>query len=169
MVILEPKTKAPLIALIERPWTKALENFYHLQWLLLVIAVFSIGLASMAAAWLAKSVSKPVQILATAAKAIGKGDYRYQVSINNQDEIGQLGMAFNSMGAQLLEKEKIRNLLGKMVSPVVAQELLKHDVALGGETREITHYFQTWLASPALPNKCRPKIWWHYSMNTSPT
>lgn len=141
MVILEPKTKAPLIALIERPWTKALENFYHLQWLLLVIAVFSIGLASMAAAWLAKSVSKPVQILATAAKAIGKGDYLYQVSINNQDEIGQLGMAFNSMGAQLLEKEKIRNLLGKMVSPVVAQELLKHDVALGGETREITALF----------------------------
>ena len=109
MIVLEPKASSKLIDLIERPWAKALENFYNLQVLLRVIALFSVGLASLAAAWLAKSVSKPVQILATGVQAIGKGDYRHQVAISGDDEIGQLGLAFNSMGTQLLEKEKIRN------------------------------------------------------------
>lgn len=141
LVTLEQQADGKLVALIERPWSKALENFYRLQWLLLVIALFSIGLASLAAAWLAKSVSKPVQILAQGVQAIGQGDYRYQVQIDSTDEIGQLGLAFNSMGTQLLEKEKIRTLLGKVVSPVVAQELLNHELVLGGETREITALF----------------------------
>jgi len=141
LVVLEHRQPGKLVALIERSWPKALENFYRLQWLLLTIALLSIGLASLAAAWLAKTVSKPVQNLAQGVQAIGQGNYHVQVQINSQDEIGQLGMAFNTMGTQLLEKEKIRTLLGKVVSPVVATELLSHDVVLGGETREITALF----------------------------
>ncbi|MFZ2449580.1 MAG: adenylate/guanylate cyclase domain-containing protein [Methylovulum miyakonense] len=141
LVVLENQQTGKLIALIERSWPKALENFYRLQWLLLLIALLSIGLASLAAAWLAKTVSKPLQTLARGVQAIGLGNYGYQVQIHSQDEMGQLGMAFNAMGTQLLEKEKIRTLLGKVVSPVVATELLSHDVVLGGETREITALF----------------------------
>ena len=157
MIVLEPKASSKLIALIERPWAKALENFYNLQVLLLVIALFSVGLASLAAAWLAKSVSKPVQILATGVQAIGKGDYRHQVAISGDDEIGQLGLAFNSMGTQLLEKEKIRNLLGKVVSPVVAQELLNHDVVLGGETREISALFSDLAGFTSISEQMSPQ------------
>jgi len=141
LVTLEQQPTGKLVALIERSWPKALENFYRLQWLLLVIALFSIGLASLAAAWLAKTVSKPVQTLAKGVQAIGQGDYHYQVAIDSQDEIGKLGVAFNAMGTQLLEKEKIRTLLGKVASPAVVHELLTNEVVLGGETREITALF----------------------------
>lgn len=141
LVILEQNPNRKLVALIERSWQKALENFYRLQWLLLMIALISIGLVSLAALFLAKTVSKPVQILAQGVQAIGQGDYSFQVQIYSHDEIGKLGEAFNEMGVQLLEKEKIRTLLGKVVSPAVANELLSHDVVLGGETREITALF----------------------------
>lgn len=141
LVVLDQQPAGKLVALIERSWPQALENFYRLQWLLLVIALFSIGLASLAAAWLAKTVSKPVQTLAKGVQAIGQGDYHYQVAIDSQDEIGKLGVAFNAMGTQLLEKEKIRTLLGKVVSPAVVNELLANEVVLGGETREITALF----------------------------
>jgi len=141
LVTLEQNPNGKLVALIERSWQKALENFYRLQWLLLVIALISVGLVSLAALFLAKTVSKPVQVLAEGVQAIGQGDYGVQVQIKSQDEIGKLGVAFNQMGVQLLEKEKIRTLLGKVVSPAVANELLSRDVMLGGETREITALF----------------------------
>lgn len=141
LVVLEQNETNKLVAVIERSWEKALANFYRLQWLLMIITLISIGLVSLAALWLAKSVSKPVQILAKGVQAIGQGDYSYQVHIRSQDEMGKLGEAFNNMGVQLLEKEKLRNLFGKVVSPAVANELLNHDVILGGETREITALF----------------------------
>lgn len=141
LVTLEQNPNGKLVALIERSWQKALENFYRLQWLLLIIALISIGLVSLAALFLAKTVSKPVQLLAQGVHAIGQGDYSFHVQIQSHDEIGKLGEAFNEMGVQLLEKEKIRTLLGKVVSPAVANELLSHDVVLGGETREITALF----------------------------
>lgn len=141
LVILEQNSNEKLVALIERSWQKSLKNFYHLQWLLLIIALVSIGLVSFAALFLAKTVSKPVQILAQGVQAIGQGDYSVQVKIKSHDEMGKLGEAFNQMGVQLLEKEKIRTLLGKVVSPAVANELLSHEVVLGGETREITALF----------------------------
>jgi adenylate cyclase len=141
LLILEQDPNNKIVAIIERSWQKALENFYHLQWLLLIIALITICPVSLAALWLAKTVSNPVQVLEQAVQAIGQGDYSYQVPINSQDEIGKLGVAFNNMGVQLLEKEKIRTLLGKMVSPAVANELLNHDIVLGGEAREITALF----------------------------
>jgi adenylate cyclase len=141
LVTLEQNSNGKLVALIERSWQKALENFYQLQWLLLIIALISIGLVSLAALFLAKKVSKPVQILAKGVQAIGQGNYGVHVKIQSDDEIGKLGIAFNEMGVQLLEKEKIRTLLGKVVSPAVANELLSRDVMLGGETRQITALF----------------------------
>lgn len=141
LLTLEQNQDTKIIALIERSWQKALENFHRLQWLLLIIALISIALVSLAALWLAKTVSKPVQILARGVQAIEQGDYSYQVQHTGDDEIGKLSVAFNNMGVQLLEKEKIRTLLGKVVSPAVANELLSHDVVLGGETREITALF----------------------------
>lgn len=157
LVVLERQATGELAALIERSWPKALENFYRLQWLLLGIALLSIILACIAAVWLAKMVSQPVQTLARGVEAIGRGDYRHQVQIDGQDEIGQLGMAFNSMGVQLLEKEKIRTLLGKVVAPAVVQELLNNDVALGGETREITALFTDLAGFTSIAERMSPE------------
>lgn len=130
-----------IAAVIERSWESSLDDFYRLQWLMIAISLVSVGAASVAAFWLANAVSKPVQRLAQGVQAIHQGNYEHQVRIDSEDELGELGIAFNGMGMQLLEKEKIRALIGKMVSPAVADELMKQDIVLGGELREITALF----------------------------
>ncbi len=45
------------------------------------------------------------------------------------------------MSAGLAERDRVRDLLGKVVSPEVAAELLRKDVTLGGEEREVTVLF----------------------------
>ena len=45
------------------------------------------------------------------------------------------------MTAGLAERDRVRNLLGKVVSPEVATQLLHNDLMLGGEEREVTILF----------------------------
>ena len=45
------------------------------------------------------------------------------------------------MSEGLAERDRVRDLLGKVVSPEVAAELLRKDVTLGGEEREVTVLF----------------------------
>ena len=61
--------------------------------------------------------------------------------MRTDDEIGLLAGAFNRMSEGLAERDQVRDLLGKVVSPAVAAELLRKDVTLGGEEREVTILF----------------------------
>ena len=45
------------------------------------------------------------------------------------------------MTAGLAERDRVRNLLGKVVSPEIAAQLLQSDLKLGGEEREVTILF----------------------------
>jgi adenylate cyclase len=45
------------------------------------------------------------------------------------------------MSAGLAERDRVRDLLGKVVSPAIATELLRKQVTLGGEQREVTVVF----------------------------
>jgi adenylate cyclase len=63
------------------------------------------------------------------------------VSVKRRDEIGALANAVNNMAHGLEEKEKMRSLLGKVVSLAVAEELLSKKLELGGEEREVTVLF----------------------------
>jgi adenylate cyclase len=90
---------------------------------------------------IARSVSGPVRTLAAGVQNIERGDYGHRVNVLQQDEFGDLGRAFNSMAVGLEERDRVRSLLGKVVSPEIAEELLTRGVALGGEDREVTILF----------------------------
>ncbi len=141
LVVLHQQDNFSIAALIQRSWHDALANFYHLRWLMMGIALSGMVIILLISIWLAKTVSRPMQMLVKGVRAIGLGDYHYKVLLTSNDEIGELGQAFNEMSEQLAEKEKIRNLLGKVVSPAVVTELLSSELKLGGEQREITALF----------------------------
>jgi adenylate cyclase len=63
------------------------------------------------------------------------------VDIRQQDELGELAEAVNQMSKGLSERDRIRDLLGKVVSPQIAAEMLEKGVELGGEDREATILF----------------------------
>ncbi|HIA05611.1 MAG TPA: HAMP domain-containing protein [Flavobacteriales bacterium] len=66
-------------------------------------AVFLVGL--VIGLVLARKISRPVIALRNAAKKVGAGDLSQQVSISSNDEIGELGAAFNIMVDELADAE----------------------------------------------------------------
>ena len=90
---------------------------------------------------IARNVTGPISDLSSAAEAIGRGEYETEVPATRNDELGLLVKTFNDMVRGLAEKEVVRDLLGKVVSPEIATKLLAENVELGGEERQVTVLF----------------------------
>jgi len=89
----------------------------------------------------ALNLSNPLRALARHTEVIAGGDYTSRLRLDRVDEIGQLATAFNRMSEGLAERDRVRDLLDKNVSPEVAAQLLRDGGALGGEEREVTVLF----------------------------
>lgn len=120
---------------------QALAPYERLNRSLYLIFGGGLVLSAIGALTLARSVSAPVQALTKGVQSIRSGDLSLRVQTTSSDELGQLGHAFNEMAEGLEEKERVRNLLGKVVSEEIASELLANKIELGGEEKEITVLF----------------------------
>ncbi len=127
--------------LLQRSLAAQLQPFRALQQRLFTIFAIGLILLMSALMWVSRNVTKPLELLTQGARRIATGDYLQQVTIPLKDEIGELAAAFNAMATGLAEKEKVRALLGKVVSPEIANELLNRQTELGGEEREVTIMF----------------------------
>ncbi len=54
--------------------------------------------------WVTERVTRPVELLAAGARSISSGDWNVRVEANSDDELGDLGRAFNHMTEQLIEQ-----------------------------------------------------------------
>jgi adenylate cyclase len=135
-----PTENGSAIALLERSLDKELAPYLRLERTYLFLAVTGLVISIAVGIWIARSVSQPVLQLSEGARKIGEGDYSHRVQVRTDDEIGLLANAFNHMSEGLAERDQVRDLLGKVVSPAVAAKLLR-DVVLGGEEREVTILF----------------------------
>jgi len=86
------------------------------------LVMMVIGLAI--AIYLGLRFSRPISQLVAATEAIGKGDYRYRVELNRQDELGNLATAFNQMGEELLRHTLTRQSFGKYVGEEVLEMII---------------------------------------------
>ncbi|HYK23697.1 MAG TPA: adenylate/guanylate cyclase domain-containing protein [Candidatus Acidoferrum sp.] len=132
---------ATAIALLQRSLDKELAPYLRLERTYLFLALAGLLVSVGVGIWIARSVSRPVLQLAEGTHKIGEGDYSHRIRVRTDDEIGLLATAFNHMSEGLAERDQVRDLLGKVVSPAVATELLRKDVVLGGEEREVTILF----------------------------
>lgn len=57
---------------------------------------------------LARTLTRPVQELTTATRAVAQGELNQQVSVHSDDELGQLARAFNQMSADLARAQGLR-------------------------------------------------------------
>ena len=112
-----------------------------LERFLLVLLIASLAAAAVVAAVLSRNLSRPLQALAAHTRVIARGDYATRLKLGRADEIGQLAGAFNRMSEGLAERDRVRDLLDKNVSPEVAAQLMRDGGALGGEEREVTVLF----------------------------
>ncbi len=130
-----------IYAVLQRSSDDALAPYYRLRQLLLGLLVAALIISVIAGGAIASSVTRPVLALVSFAGQIRRGDYQQEVDVSQKDELGQLAQAFNDMSKGLRERDKVRNLLGKVISPEIAEELINKDVKLGGEEREMTILF----------------------------
>lgn len=100
-------------------------------------------LASLAAGILGKRLSRPIDELMDASRAIGAGNYGFRFTERRNDEIGHLMESFNELARGLLEKSQVEAALSRYVSPGVARQILDNleQVQLGGRHVEGTVLF----------------------------
>jgi len=146
------------IALLQRSMDKELAPYLRLERTYLGLALLGLALSGILGLWIARGVSRPVLELAGGAREIAAGNYDHRVQLKQEDEIGTLAASFNQMSAGLAERDRVRDLLGKVVSPAIATELLRKKVTLGGEQREVTVLFSdlrnfTTMSEPLAPEE----------------
>jgi len=90
---------------------------------------------------ISRGITQPVSELTKATQEVEKGNLDHNIPKGGDDELGRLLQSFGHMMQDLSEKERIRNLLGKVVSPEIANELLHHSIELGGEEKYVTMLF----------------------------
>lgn len=152
-----PAENGKPIALLQRSLNEELAPYIRLERNFLILALLGLAISVAIGAWMARGVSKPVLQLAEGARKIATGDYRHRVRLKQQDELGSLADSFNQMSTGLAERDRVRDLLGKVVSPEVAAELLKKEVALGGEEREVTVLFSDLRNFTSMSEKLKPQ------------
>ncbi|WP_221033068.1 adenylate/guanylate cyclase domain-containing protein [Actomonas aquatica] len=130
-----------LLTLLQYSLHEKLAPSRRLGRLIFFVSLGGIAVAAILGAGLARRLSRPVQALAHHTQLIAAGDYTTRLELNRRDELGDLAHAFNAMSTGLAERDQVRDLLDKNVSPEVAAELMREGAALGGEEREVTILF----------------------------
>ncbi len=89
---------------------------------LITLAIILIGLGIAIAYGF--RFSRPISDLVRATQEIAKGNYQYRVPIKRNDELGNLGTAFNRMGQELWKNAMAQKSFGKYVGSEVLDMIL---------------------------------------------
>lgn len=73
--------------------------------LALVFTLLALGAIVLTTLFVHRSVAKPLRSLQTVAEQMARGNYGQPAIVKTQDEIGQLGQAFNTMTTAVQERE----------------------------------------------------------------
>jgi adenylate cyclase len=141
LVPIDSHLPQPLYALVQGSYDEALAPFYALRRRIAVVGMGALVVALFIGVGLAGGITAPVQTLVAGMQEVLKGNLSYRLGVKREDEIGFLARSFNEMVGGLEERERIRDVMHKVVSPEIAHELLQRGVALGGEVREVSVLF----------------------------
>ena len=130
-----------VFAVLQRSVGEGLQPYELLKLALLLLGVASLLITLIGSIRIARRITRPVRKLALAAREVAAGNYGEPILLEQDDEIGELATAFNNMSIGLTERDQVRDILGKVASHEVAEQLLKQNIELGGEEREVTVMF----------------------------
>jgi len=141
--ILEPEKEA--FALVRTVEEGSREVIRHVSFNMRIIAVIALIGVLLLLHRVAKRISKPITQLANVTKDIAAGKLEGidlpKVPEGRHDEIAMLCASFEQMVTGLKEKEKVKAVLNKVVSPEIAKEITKEQIHLGGEEKKVTVFF----------------------------
>lgn len=153
----QTSSDSPMLVALQRSLDEALAPYQRIRRLLLGILVIAFIVALILSQFIANTVTKPVSLLAKFTEKVNQGSYGATLELNRRDEIGHLIKSFNTMSTGLQERDKVRDLLGKIVSPEIANELLGKNIELGGEEKNVTVLFSDLRGFTSLSESLPPK------------
>jgi len=106
VIPLDDNDNARIVAVLHRSLGGALAAFERLRNTLIVLAVLSIVMSIVGSIAVARSITRPLETLASAAARIEQGDYVEPVRIERSDEIGVLASSLNHMRGSIADREK---------------------------------------------------------------
>ncbi len=131
----------PWILLAEIDESEALAPLYKLR-NEFAVGLFLLVVASLIIAWqLSASIKRPVQELLAMVRQIQGGELMARVAVAGQDELSQVGAALNEMAKGLEERDRVKDVFGRYIATQISEKILKGDINLGGEIRNVTILF----------------------------
>jgi adenylate cyclase len=103
---------------------KILESIRLAKLFILVLTVIIILIGLLLSLGLSMYISHPINKLRESTKALGKGDFDHRIAIPRNDELGDLGSAFNKMAEDLALKDKIQDSFGRYVTPEIVDLIM---------------------------------------------
>ncbi len=144
-----------IIATIQE--SRAYEQVYRIQRWNLYILIIILTLAILIVYIFGKTIATPIRRLVTATESIREGNYSIDIVPTTRDEIGLLTGSFIEMGHGLAEREKMKEAFGKFVNKEIAERVLKGEIALGGERKNVAIFFSDIRNFTAISEKLEPE------------
>ncbi|MBI3783897.1 MAG: adenylate/guanylate cyclase domain-containing protein [Deltaproteobacteria bacterium] len=92
--------------------------------------------------WLfGRTLARPLVEVAATLRQIHSGDLSHVVAVTSNDEVGVVQDGVNTMIAALRDREHILQTFGRVVEPTVRDQLLRGEIALGGDLRTVSVLF----------------------------
>lgn len=88
-----------------------------------------------------RSFTEPIQNLSLFVEDLKNGNFSKRLPVTVNNEIGNLTFNINRMAEGLEDREKIKDIFGKMVDPAIRDYILKENIKLGGILTEGTVLF----------------------------
>jgi len=142
VVPVDGRLTQPLYALVQGSYDRALAPLRSLQWRIAVIGIAALLLALPIGVGIARGITSPLQSLVRGMREVVRGNLRYRSTIAREDEVGFLARSFNEMVGGLEERERIKDTFGRFVSRDVAEAVLRGEIPLEGERRDVSILFQ---------------------------
>jgi len=135
--------------------TKELKNnIIQIVGYFLSVALFLVFVFSM-------TLTSPLETLTGLIHLVSKGNFdvnaSQQVKSFFKDEVKELATAFDSMTEGLKERDKVKNLFNKFHGSSVTEDLMKKDVSIGGQTKEVIVFFSDIRGFTAFSEKRKPE------------
>lgn len=76
---------------------------------LLSLTVFVIAISIVFSRYLAKKITRPIEEIQSTAIQLADGQYKRRIDIDRDDELGQLAQSINTLAAEIVRKEQVKN------------------------------------------------------------
>jgi adenylate cyclase len=124
--------------LILEPALHVKRQAFYIAGVVISVAILMIFLFSM-------TLTGPIEVLVKLVRQVAEGDFEIKAGSKIksliEDEVHELAHAFDKMTEGLKERDKVKSLFSKFHGSSVAEDLMKNEIGVGGQNKEVTVFF----------------------------